>query len=251
MKPHFKGVGDKMKNSLKGLFLVAISIFLASCSAKKMPTEESKNEIDQQLVESLPGSWVANSYDYGNYEISYEDKKLCFNSEELEIEYTEENRVFTHQEKDKSFHYIFEVNKDGITVLPHYEVKQTGKELITGGDLAPIMLKKQRILTKENLLGRWKSVEPDHPGYFEIKATFDSTKIDVLLSETAEFKEVETIPLTAEKGNSALVYIDESKTTKYIFTKHEEAQIILNTSSTQTGAEGTARPWILERVINE
>ncbi|OTN87852.1 hypothetical protein A5819_000300 [Enterococcus sp. 7E2_DIV0204] len=130
-----------MKNNLKVLLLLSVSLMVGSCAAKREKTDNTKKDYDEKLVHALVGSWFAKNYDYGKYDITYDDDVLNFNSTKLEIEYTEDNRVFTHQKNDKTFHYIFEVKEEEVIVYPHYEVEQSGDELILGGDLAPINLK--------------------------------------------------------------------------------------------------------------
>lgn len=125
------------------VFLLSTLVMLTACTIKKDTIKDSEKEIDKKLVYHLVGSWVADSYDYGDYELTYDEKKLTFNSTKLEIEYTKDNKVFTHQENDKTFHYIFEVNEEEIIVYPSYKVEQSSDELMVGGDLAPIKLKKE------------------------------------------------------------------------------------------------------------
>lgn len=143
-----------MKNKLKVLFVLSVLLTVASCIAKKEKTYNTKKNHDKKLVHALVGLWFAENYDYGKYDITYDDDVLNFNSTKLEIEYTEDNRVFTHQKNDKTFHYIFEVKEEEVIVYPRYEVEQSGDELILGGDLSPINLKKELIITQESILGR-------------------------------------------------------------------------------------------------
>ncbi|ALR99941.1 hypothetical protein ATZ33_00655 [Enterococcus silesiacus] len=239
-----------MGKFLKVVFFCSASIFLASCSSKEATVDDSKKRIDESLVQILAGSWKANSYDYGDYEIVYDKKSLMFNSEKLEIEYTEGSSVFTHQANDKTFHYIFEVKEEAVIVYPRYEVEQSGNELLSGGDLAPIELKKARTISQESILGRWKSVETDFPVYLQVRATFDPNKVDLLIAKTENLEDVETIPLTFESGKSELIYLNEDKTIRYSFSYYKETQMILSSSTNKEGVEGTARPWILERAAD-
>lgn len=239
-----------MKEIGRVVFLCWASIVLASCNSPKVSVEDSKKGIDESLIQRLAGSWVANNYDYGSYEIVYDEKKLIFNSEKLEIEYTEDSRVFTHQAKDKTFHYIFEVNEEKIIVYPKYEVKQSGDELVSGGDLAPIELKKTRTISQESILGRWKSTEPDFPAFIQINATFDPNKVELLIAKNESLENSEAIPLTFETGETELIYLNKDKTLRYSFSYYKETQLILSSSTNKNGAEGTARPWILERVVD-
>ncbi|WP_086313806.1 hypothetical protein A5821_001347 [Enterococcus sp. 7F3_DIV0205] len=231
------------------VFCMFTSIFLAFCTAQKGTVEGAKKDIDKKLVHKVAGSWVANNYDYGNYELVYDGKTLTYNSMKLEIEYTEGNRVFTHQAHDKTAHYIFEAKEDEIIVYPSYKVEQSGDELVVGGDLAPIELKKTRTISKESIFGRWKSVESDFPAFIQVRATFDPNKIDLLIAQTEESEKNEIIPLTFETGESELIYLNKEKTIRYSFSYYEETKMLLNSATTEEGVEGTARPWILERVV--
>ncbi|MEI5995079.1 hypothetical protein [Candidatus Enterococcus mansonii] len=239
-----------MEKYLRVGFFFLVSLFLVSCTAKKETIEVRKKEIDKKLIHTLVGSWVANSYDYGNYEIIYDAKGLTFNSTKLEIEYTKGNRVFTHEENDKASRYIFEVKEEEIIVFPSYEVKQSGDELAKGGDLAPIELRKTQRISKESILGSWRSIEPDFPVYIQVRATFVPNEVDLLISKSEHAEEIETIPLTFESGESELTYVNKEGTIRYSFSYYEETKMLLTSSSTKEGTEGTARPWILERVIH-
>ncbi|WP_207694105.1 hypothetical protein DOK67_0001958 [Enterococcus sp. DIV0212c] len=238
-----------MKKYLRVVFLVSVLIIIASCAAKKVKTEVAKKDIDKQLVHTLVGSWFADSYDYGNYEITYDDKNLNFNSTQLEIKYTEDNRVFTHQKEDKKLHYIFEVKEEEVIVYPSYEVEQSGDELVVGGDLAPIQLKKEPEISQERILGRWKSTESDYPAFIQVRATFDPNKVELLIAQEENSKEFELISLTFENGGTELNYLNGTKTIRYRFSIYEDGRMIINSSTTQEGVEGTARPWILERAV--
>ncbi|EOH92872.1 hypothetical protein UAW_02913 [Enterococcus haemoperoxidus ATCC BAA-382] len=131
-----------MEKFLRVIFIIGLSITLTACSSNKKVEKVAKKAVDKRLVHKLAGSWLADSYDYGNYKIVYEENRLIFNSTELEIDYTKENKVFTHKQKDKTVHYIFEVKEDELIVYPSYEIEQNSDELMVGGDLAPIQLKK-------------------------------------------------------------------------------------------------------------
>ncbi|ALS37476.1 hypothetical protein ABID30_001448 [Enterococcus rotai] len=131
-----------MEKFLRGIFIIGLSIILTACSSNKKVEKVAKKAVDKRLVHKLAGSWLADSYDYGNYKIVYEENRLIFNSTELEIDYTKENKVFTHKQNDKTVHYIFEVKEDELIVYPSYEIEQNSDELMVGGDLAPIQLKK-------------------------------------------------------------------------------------------------------------
>lgn len=238
-----------MEKFLKAVFFCSASIVLVSCSSKAAVVDDSKKRIDETLVQRLAGSWKANSYD-GNYEIIYDEKSLTFNSEKLEVEYTEGSNVFTHQANEKTIHYIFEVKKAAIMVYPSYEIEQSGNELLSGGDLAPIELKKTRTISQESILGRWKSAETDFPAYLQVRATFDPNKVDLLVAGTENLEAVEAIPLTFESGESELIYLNEDKTIRYSFSYYKETQMILSSSTNKEGVEGMARPWILEKAVD-
>lgn len=237
-----------MKNYLKGMFLLVILIILASCTAQKGGTDSAKKESDKKLIHTLTGLWYADSYDYGKYEITYDDKTLNFNDITLEIEYTEENKIYTHEAKNQKSHYDFEVKEDVVTVYPSYEVEQSGDELAVGGSLAPIELKKERMISKESILGRWKSTESDYPVFIQIQATFDYNKVNLLIAQNENSEENETIPLTFENGKSELNYLNNDQTIRYTFSNYEETKMIVYFSTTKEDAKGTARPWILERL---
>ncbi|MBO0440850.1 hypothetical protein [Candidatus Enterococcus ikei] len=239
-----------MEKYLRVVFLVSVLIIIASCAAKKVKTEDTKKDIDKKLVHTLVGSWFADSYDYGNYEITYDDKNLNFNSTQLEIDYTEDNRVFTHQKEDKKLHYIFEVKEEVVIVYPSYEVEQSGDELVVGGDLAPIQLKKAPEISQERILGRWKSTESDYPAFIQVRATFDPNKVELLIAQEENSKEFELISLTFENGGTELNYLNDTKTIRYRFSIYEDGRMMINSSTTQEGVEGTARPWILERAVD-
>lgn len=230
----------------KDCFFLTV-VILASCVVKKGTNNKLNRGIDETLVHTLTGSWVADSYDYGNYQISYDEQALTFNSIALEIEYTEGNRIFTHEKKDKAFRYIFEVKDEEIVVFPSYDVKQSGDELAVGGDLAPIELKKTRILSKESILGNWYSTESDFPEFIQVRTTFVPNEVDLIIRKSEDAEEFETIPLTFESRGSELIYVNKERTIRYSFSHYEGTKMLLTSSSTREGAEGSARPWILER----
>lgn len=141
------------------------------------------------------------------------------------------------------------MNEEEIIVYRSYRIEQTSDELVSGGDLAPIELKKERTLTKETILGQWKSTEPDYPAFIRIKATFDPDKIELVIAKNAETEELETVPLTFEARESELIYFNNDQTIRYSFSYDKESRMILSSFSTQKGATRTVRPWILERVF--
>lgn len=240
-----------MEKYLRGVFIIGLSIILTACTTDQKVEIDDKKEVDKRLVHKLVGSWLADSYDYGHYEIVYEKNRLTFNSTKLEIEYTEENKVFTHKQDDKTVHYIFEAKEDELIVYPSYEIEQSRDELAVGGDLAPIQLKKTRTLSKESILGQWQSIEADYPAFIQIRTSYDVDKVELLLAQTKNADKVETILLTFETGKNELIYLNDDQTMRYSFSYYKESQMIINVFTTKEEATGAARPWVLERVVNQ
>lgn len=231
-----------MKKKLVGLTLVFTIFFLSACHTRP----QEKNSITAETVQKITGTWFADSYDYGTYVITSDNKKIDFNSTHLTIDFTEENTIYTYETDDTKSHYTFKIEEDTVTVYPTYEVEPNA----VGGSLAPIILKKQQQISTKNILGSWQSTESDYPAFIQVKATFDPLKIDLLLAKAEGASDREIIPLTLEskKADKSLIYLNSDKSLRYTFSNYENKKLILTSTSTKQDAEGTARPWILTRV---
>ena len=138
----------------KYLFMLVLLLILVGCIKNHESTSQNET-IDSKLVQKISGKWQDDSYDYGDYEISVENKTIHFNSEILTITSTENNKIYTHEKKDKKSHYVFLVEDDCVIVYPSYVIEQTSDEKLVGGDLAPITLKKNPEILTTTILGKW------------------------------------------------------------------------------------------------
>lgn len=228
-----------MKKTAIGLLLCQC-LFLSACQ------QPAKKEIDTALVEKLTGHWYSDSYGSASYLITSENDSIYFDGTNLKIEYTQGNRLIAHVSEDETFHYTFEINDDSAIVYPHFDVSESA----TGGDLAPIVLKKEQQLSVESILGTWYSTESDYPAFIQIKATFNPESIDLVLAKDEHSSENETIPLTFEhkQDHAHLLFLNADQTVRFTFSIGKNNHLILYSASTTTDLEGTARPWLLKRM---
>lgn len=228
--------------------MFSFSVIIVGCK-KESEKKVEKKTIDNEIVQKIVGSWKDDSYDYGDYVLTVEDKTIHFNSEILTIEYTEDNNIYAYEKDDKKFHYDFVIEKDQVMVYRTYEIEQTSDEPITGGVLAPITLKKNPEISTRNILGKWKSTESDRPAFIQINAMFNSNQVELTIRKEADSTDSQPILLTLDsKNNSSLDFSNEDKALNYTFSNYESTKLILYISTTEKNVEGTARPYTLERV---
>ncbi|MHC5226808.1 hypothetical protein ACYSNW_00870 [Enterococcus sp. LJL99] len=229
-------------------FMVSLLTILVGCK-KEDETKVKLETIDTTLVQKIVGEWQDDSYDYDEYIISVDNQTIHFNSEILSIISTENNKIYTNEKNDKKSHYTFVVENDAVIVYPSYEIEQTSDEIMVGGDLAPITLKKSPEISTTNILGSWKSIESNYPAFIRVKATFDPDQIELIIEQNEETTNSNPILLTLEsKSHSSLTYLNEDKTVNYTFSNYENRKLILGTSATGKDVIGEGRPYILERV---
>lgn len=229
-------------------FMFVILIILVGCK-KESKQKVEKKTIDNDVVQKIVGRWKDDSYDYGDYVISVDDKTIHFNSEILTIEYTENNEIYAHEKDDKKFHYDFVIEDEQIIIYPTYEIEQTSDEPVTGGDLAPITLKKNPEISTRNILGKWKSTESDNPAYIQISATFNPEQVELILGKDENLTDVHPITLILENKNSySLLFLNDEKTMNYDFSNYAGTKMVLFSSETEKNNDSTTRPYILERV---
>ena len=229
-------------------FMFVILIILVGCKNQSKQKVEKKT-IDDDVVQKVVGSWKDDSYDYGDYVISVEDKTIHFNSEILTVDYTEDNEIYTHQKDDKKFHFDFTVEKDQIMVYRTYDIEQTSDEPVDGGVLAPITLKKNPEISTRNILGQWKSTESDNPAYIQINATFNPDQVELTIGKDENLTDVHPSLLTLENKNSySLLFFNEDKSLKYNFSNYAGTKLVIIRSEPEKNNESTIRPFILERV---
>lgn len=124
-----------MKRISYFLFLFILSIILSSCQLKKEHVEEPS-------IDPIIGEWRTDNEVVNNYTITGNQEIIQFNTTQLIVDSIEADTISTHSSQDADLTYIFEISDDYITVYPNYTVKDSSTKLISGGNLAPIKLKK-------------------------------------------------------------------------------------------------------------
>jgi hypothetical protein len=222
-------------------------IILVGCKQTSKRDIEKKMT-DTELVQKVVGEWKDDTYDYGNYMIKYNDKTIDFNSTILVIDSTEKNRINTHERDDEKFHYDFVIEKDQIIVYRSYEIKQTSKEPIVGGDLAPITLMKEVKISRTNILGSWQPLKNDYLLSIQVEASFiGGSAYNVILTKSDGTSKTETLTLLSEKENSIFYFINEQSTMKYRFSNYDNNALTITSIKLENDTDVSEETWVLKR----
>lgn len=238
---------DKKRFIYTKLFVIFfIGLLITACS--KSEKKESAKTIDNQIIEKISGEWLDNNYTYDQYKITTSKKSIFFNSVELIVEKTEGNKIFTVEKEDERAQCAFELFEDKLMVYRQYEIEQDPKNPSVGGVLAPIELRKKRVLTKEALLGNWESVEANESVYIRINDSF-LNQISIDFTDNEEFNNVKSEMLMLEEQSNTFQYINEEQSIRYIFSYVDKEDLLIQCSSVKTGEE--LQRYILKKMAIE
>ena len=191
-------------------FLMFLILIICVGCRKESKQKVEKKTIDNEVVQKIAGEWKDDSYDYGDYVISVDNKTIYFNSDILTIEYAENNKIYAYEKSDKKAHFNFIIKDNDIIVNRSYEIEQTSDTPVAGGDLAPITLKKNPEITTRNILGQWKSTESDSPAFIQINAMFNTNQVELIIRKDENSTDTQSILLTLDsKNGSTLNFLNE------------------------------------------
>lgn len=240
-----------MRKVWKVISIIGIGLVGVGCTkVQENEVNKQKVTINQEVVEQVAGQWYQEDQGVTPYQLIVKGKRIEMHTPTLHetviVDETKDNQIVTHLEDSKKTTYRFDLGENELTILRSYRLDE-GKNS-KGGDLAPIVLHREKEITLNGVLGQWQSTEEDYPGYIIMRATFDPDKMELwqAQNEAMENAEISTLTLTKHDGES-LTFMNEDESMSYHLSYYSNQKLLFSRQTNNEGINWAIRPYILER----